>query len=77
LAVQLNYSGNPINVREIQAYGGSREISVRARSLFVRGYRTPVDIRRASAHELEKVPAIGRSVAEDIKKQTEAAQAAA
>ncbi len=50
---------------------------VRARSLFDGGYKTPNDIRTASAYDLEKVPAIGRTVADDIKKQVEAARPAA
>ncbi len=50
---------------------------VRARNLFSRGYRTFDDIRNASVEELGKVPAIGRSVAEDIRKQVETSNAAA
>ncbi len=50
---------------------------VRARNLFDRGYKTPAAIGDAEVEALEKVPSIGRAVAEDIKKQVEASRAAA
>ena len=42
---------------------------VRARNLFRHGYRTPAEIRKASVKELSAVPAIGRQIAQSIKKQ--------
>jgi len=42
---------------------------VRARNLYNAGYRTLEDLRRASAEELARVPAIGPKTAELIKKQ--------
>jgi helicase len=50
---------------------------VRARNLFNKGYKALEDIRKARVEELEKVPAIGRAVAADIKKQAETSKAAA
>jgi helicase len=41
---------------------------VRARILYDRGYRTLDDIEKASVEELSKLPGIGRSLAESIKK---------
>jgi helicase len=45
---------------------------VRARNLFKAGYSSPKEIASADARDLEKVPAIGRAVAEDIKNQANA-----
>lgn len=45
---------------------------IRARNLFKAGYRGVKEIRQAVVEDLEKVPAIGRTVAEDIKKQVTA-----
>lgn len=42
---------------------------VRARNLFDAGYRGRRDILRAGAADLAKVPAMGKAVAEDIKRQ--------
>jgi len=42
---------------------------VRARNLFRHGYRTPAEIRKASVKGLSAVPAIGRRIAQSIKKQ--------
>jgi helicase len=42
---------------------------VRARNLFERGYKGLGDIREAEAGKLEAVPGIGRSLADDIKRQ--------
>ncbi len=50
---------------------------VRARNLFSGGYRTLDDIRNAPVEELEKVPAIGKSIAQDVKKQAETSNVAA
>jgi helicase len=49
---------------------------VRARNLFNAGYKGPKEIRAADVEALEKVPAIGRGIAEDIKKQVAAGAAA-
>jgi helicase len=49
---------------------------VRARNLFNAGYKGAKEIRRADVEALEKVPAIGRGIAEDIKKQVAAGAAA-
>jgi len=45
---------------------------IRARNLYNSGYKTFSDIKKAKAEELEKIPAIGRALAEDIKRQIEA-----
>ncbi len=42
---------------------------VRARSLYNAGYRGVRDIREATVEELARVPAIGKVIAEDIKRQ--------
>ncbi|MFN3479740.1 MAG: helix-hairpin-helix domain-containing protein, partial [Thermodesulfovibrionales bacterium] len=42
---------------------------IRARNLYNSGFRTLSDIRRASIGDLEKVPSIGRAIAEGIKRQ--------
>ncbi|MFN3395935.1 MAG: DEAD/DEAH box helicase [Thermodesulfovibrionales bacterium] len=42
---------------------------IRARSLYNAGFKVLSDIRKASIRDLEKVPSIGRSIAEDIKRQ--------
>lgn len=42
---------------------------IRARNLFNAGYRGLKDLREADLKDLETVPAIGRGIAEDIKKQ--------
>lgn len=44
---------------------------IRARNLYNAGYRNAKDIKKATVEELSKVPAIGRTVAENIKKQME------
>ncbi|MEW6162153.1 MAG: DEAD/DEAH box helicase [Nitrospirota bacterium] len=43
---------------------------VRARNLYDAGYKTLKNIREASIEELAKVPAMGKTIAEDIKNQT-------
>jgi helicase len=45
---------------------------VRARNLFKAGYKSLQEIRLANVEELEKVPAIGKAIASDIKGQAEA-----
>lgn len=42
---------------------------IRARNLYNAGFKMLSDIRRASVKELEKVPSIGKAIAEDIKRQ--------
>jgi helicase len=44
---------------------------IRARNLFNAGYKSPKEIRKATVEELSKVPAIGKAIAEDIKRQVE------
>jgi helicase len=44
---------------------------IRARNLFNTGYKSPKEIRKATAEELSKVSAIGKAIAEDIKRQVE------
>ncbi len=45
---------------------------IRARNLFNAGYISPEEIRKATAEELSKIPAIGKAIAEDIKRQVDA-----
>jgi helicase len=49
---------------------------VRARNLYKAGYKGPKEIREGDVALLEKVPSIGRKIAEDIKKQLSAEAAA-
>ncbi len=41
---------------------------VRARNLYNAGFRTFKDIRGSTVEELSKVPALGKAIAEDIKR---------
>jgi helicase len=47
---------------------------IRARNLFNAGYKSPEEIKKASAEKLSKVPAIGKTIADDIKRQVEMAE---
>ncbi len=42
---------------------------IRARNLFNAGYKTREDIGKATVAELEKIPTVGRKIAEDIRRQ--------
>ena len=42
---------------------------IRARNLFKAGYKNQKEIRKATGEELSKVPAIGKAIADDIKRQ--------
>jgi helicase len=75
-----------VPLRERVMYGVKEELlplvsfkgigRIRARNLFNAGYKGRKNIRQADVKALEKVPAIGKGIAEDIKKQA-AADAAA
>lgn len=70
----------PLNILRVRVLYGIREellqlVSlrgigrIRARNLYNGGFRTLSDIRKASIEELERIPSIGKTFAEDIKKQ--------
>lgn len=73
-------------LRERVVYGVKEELlplvalrgigRIRARNLFNAGYRGLEEIRKAGVKDLEKVPSIGGSIAEEIKKQVEKRAAA-
>lgn len=70
----------PLNILRVRVLYGIREellqlVSlrgigrIRARNLYNGGFKTLSDIRKASIEELERIPSIGKTIAEDIKKQ--------
>lgn len=70
----------PLNILRIRVlYGIKEELlqlvslkgigRIRARNLYGAGFKSLNDIRKASIEELESVPLIGKTIAEDIKEQ--------
>ena len=43
---------------------------VKARNLYIAGFKSLKDVREVTAEELSTVPALGQTLAEDIKRQT-------
>lgn len=76
----LKYVEKPLSILRVRVlYGIKEELlqlvalrgigRIRARNLYNSGFKTLKDIKDAAVDDLEKVPTIGRTIAEDIKKQ--------